>query len=121
MVETPITVIPGSLLSSATAELSLRHDPQPGVQNQNRTSRPARLAPSSDSPPISVAVNANSWGMAGGSGSSPAAPVAVGAAVAEDPGTVVDDAGRAAGVADEQAVATSRARAIGSPMIHLTW
>lgn len=51
------------MLNSATAELSLRHVAQVGVQNQNRTSLLAKIVPSNCSPPINVAVNANSSGI----------------------------------------------------------
>ena len=62
MVETPMTFMSGFPFNSATAELSFRHDAQPGVQNQKSTSVPARLTASMVPPPMRVAVNSSSSG-----------------------------------------------------------
>ena len=69
-----MTLIPGFPFSSATAELSLRHDAQPGVQNQKKTSVPAKLTASMVPPPMRVAANSSSSGTPMESESSRVAP-----------------------------------------------
>ena len=117
MVDTPMTLMFGSPFNSATAEPSLRHDTQPGVQNQKRTSVPTRLSPSMVPPPMRVAVNSSSSGMPIWSKSS--CVVSCGSAMAESTAGVVGGTVVASRVPDEHATANN-STLTAIPMIRLT-